>query len=403
VIWLRGALGVVLLLAFAWLLSNNRRKFPVRTVVWGLVLELILALLIFRLPQGQSALQAISEVVLKFTSFSAKGAQMVFGSLANESSGAWGYVFAFNALPMIIYFSAVMSILYYLGIMQVVVWVISRAMTGLMRTSGAETLTVASNIFVGQTEAPLVAKPYVPTMTRSEIMAMMTGGFGTIAGSVMVVYMRFVGEEYARHLISASFMAAPAALIFAKIMFPETEPSATGGKVPLRFDRQGTNLLEAIALGVTDGLMLALNVGAMLIAFVALIWLIDWPLNAMGTSLDQALGVVFTPFAWIMGVENRDLGLVGGLLGKKIAANEFLAYLQLKGQMAQLTPRSVIIATFMLCGFANLSSIGIQIGGIGAIAPTRKTDLAQVALRAMVAGALTSLLTATFAGMFARI
>jgi CNT family concentrative nucleoside transporter len=314
-----------------------------------------------------------------------------------------GLVFAFHVLPTIIFFGALMSVLYHLNVVQVVVrgiaWVMQRA----MKTSGAESLSVAGNIFVGQTEAPLLIKPYVGDMTMSELMAVMCGGFATIAGGVLAAYVRF-GID-AGHLLAASVMSAPAALVCAKLLWPETETPKTAGGAVQRIEKTTANLIDAAATGAADGLRLAANVAAMLIAFIALIALLNGALGAVGSLLDADLslrsifGVVFYPLSWCMGVSPQDLTAFGNLLGTKIAINEFVAYVELGAEKATMTPRSFTIATYALCGFANFSSIGIQIGGISAIAPTRRTDLARLGLKAMIGGAAASWLTACVAGI----
>jgi CNT family concentrative nucleoside transporter len=323
-------------------------------------------------------------------------------------------VFAFQVLPTIIFFSSLMAVLYHLGIVQLLVKLMAWVMTATMRVSGAESLSVAANVFVGQTEAPLVVRPYISKMTQSELMALMTGGFATIAGSVLAAYISMVGAEYAKHFLAASVMSAPAAFVMAKIMLPETEESLTAGKVKIRFERQTVNVIDAAASGAGDGLKLALNVAAMLLAFVALLALIDWPLGLISEAwdLDRYLGgrtlsirtifgYLLWPVAWLLGVPTQDCTVVGGLLGTKIAATELVAYMSLHDVMAVggLSPRSVIICTYALCGFANFASIAIQLGGIGGIAPDRKHDLARLGLRAMIGGALASFMTAAIAGL----
>ncbi|MGK0220665.1 MAG: CNT family concentrative nucleoside transporter, partial [Planctomycetota bacterium] len=318
--------------------------------------------------------------------------------------------FAFKALPTILYFSAAMAILYHLGIMQRVIWLLAAFMTKLMRVSGAESLAMAANVFVGQTEAPLVVRPYVPKMTRSELMAMMTGGFATIAGSVLAVYIGILGTDFAGHLLAASFMSAPAAFVIAKIMVPETEVSTTAGTVSLLKDddeNRPVNVLDAAAAGTSDGLKLYLNVLAMLIAFVSLVALIDAGLgliDVQGTalSLSRIFGWLFSPVAWMMGVEWSDCQNFGTLLGTKVAVNEFIAFGSMADMQANatLSPRSLEMAAYALCGFANFSSIGIQIGGITPLAPERRGEIASLAMRAMIGGAFASWMTATIAGAF---
>jgi CNT family concentrative nucleoside transporter len=411
----RAILGVAFFCLVAWLLSSDRKRVPWRVVGWGLGLQVLLAWWVLGTAGGARIIDGASAFFRKLISMTDAGTQLVFGPLADpERMGpVFGpenaYNFAFKALPVIIFFSALMAVLYHLGIMQVVVWAVARVMSALMGVSGAESMSTAANVLAGQTEAPLVVRPYIPRMTRSELMALMTGGFATIAGSVLGVYMGIVGPEYAPHLIGASVMAAPGAFVMAKLMQPETEEPVTGGKVELKVERDASNLIEAIANGTTVGLKLWLNVIAMLIAFVALIALVDWILSgAGGVTLAQLFGWAFAPVAWLIGVEGwHDCQLFGSLLGTKIAINEFVAYTQLApmepgsgGEVVFQSARAAKMATYALCGFANFGSIGIQIGGITPLAPERKTDIARTAVRAMVAGAMASCVSACIAGVF---
>ena len=426
---LRAGLGLAFFCVVAWLMSSHRRAFPWRVVVFGLVMQGALAGLILGTDLGRRFFQVLADFFAVFVSKAAGGAELVFGPLADPaklsqafpeelaSEGA-GFIFAFagTGLLVIIFFSAVMSVLYHVGLMQLLVYVLAKVMSKLLGVSGAESMAMAANVFVGQTEAPLVVKPYIGGMTRSELNALMTGGFATIAGSVLAVYMGFLGPEIGPHLLTASVMSAPAAFLIAKIMLPETEVSATGGKVELRFEKSASNLVEAAANGTTDGLKLYLNVVAMLIAFVGLVALVDWPLEAIGSyvlteeqgtlSLGRIFGWVFAPVAWAMGVEGwHDCTLFGSLLGIKIAVNEFVAMGDLTaireaGAAGFHSTRSSIMAAYALCGFANFGSIGIQLGGISALAPERKADLAKLAVRAMLGGAFASWMTATVAGAF---
>lgn len=432
---LRALLGLAFFCVVAWLLSTDRRRVNVRVLVGGLAMQLALALVILRTEVGRGALDGLSNLATKVLSFGEEGARMVFGPLvgfvhtppvpegAPPAASTWysafpfqvetaspdeiGILFAFKALPTIIYFSAVMAILYHLGIMQRIIWLLAKLMTWLMRVSGAESLAMAANVFVGQTEAPLVVRPYIARMTRSELMALMTGGFATIAGSVLAVYMGILGPDYAGHLLAASFMSAPAAFVMAKILVPETETSVTAGNVELRIERETENLLDAAAAGTSDGLKLYLNVLAMLIAFVAIVALVNWGLGAFVVgdeplSLRRIFGWVFSPVAWAMGVEWADCQGFGALLGTKVTVNEFVAFGDLARvtQLGELSERSRVMAAYALCGFANFSSVGIQIGGISPLAPERRSDLSRLALRAMVGGAFASWMTATIAGMF---
>ena len=427
---LRGLLGVVLLTIGAWALSVNRRRIPWRIVLWGLGLQFIFALLILRTPVGAGAFAAANDVILAAVGFTLEGASFLFGDLVwnnvpvgvgapgNANFAAEGqYVartgafVAFNVLPTIIFFASVMTVLYHLGVMQRVVGVIAWIMQRTMRTSGAETLSAAGNIFVGQTEAPLLVKPFVDRMTRSELMAVMTGGFATVAGGVMAAYAgMLVGffPDIAGHLMAASVMSAPAALVVAKLMVPEEEQAATAGQLKTHVERPDVNVIEAAARGASEGLKLALNVGAMLLAFLAMIALLNAVLGwagglagIEGLSLEGILGWLLGPVAWVMGVPWQDAASVGSLMGLKTVATEFVAYLGLADAMAQgeLTPRAATIATYALSGFANFSSIAIQIGGIGGIAPRRRQDLARLGLRAMIGGSIAAFMTAAIAGV----
>ncbi|PIE76396.1 NupC/NupG family nucleoside CNT transporter [bacterium DOLJORAL78_65_58] len=415
-------LGIIVLLAIAWLLSNNRRLFPWRIVLWGLGLQGILAVLLLKTPWGGTFFAGARNFVTRLLSFTDVGAGLLWGNLYRTSEevvafntpsdGYWlvtnsvtgelqplGTIFVIHILPTIIFFSSLMALLYHLGLMQKMIAVMAWVMRKTMGTSGSETLSASANVFVGQTEAPFVIKPYLSSMTRSELMAVMVGGFATVAGGVMAAYVRF-GID-AGHLLAASVMSAPAALVIAKIMFPEVEESPTRGAVSLDVPREHANFLDAAAGGAAVGLKLAANVGAMLLAFTALVAMLNYGLGFLGTSLQQIFGWIFAPIAFVMGVPWSEATTFGNLLGTKIAVNEFLAYIELSGAMndGSLSPRSVVIATYALCGFANFSSIAIQIGGIGTIAPERRADVAGLGLRAMFGGALASWLTATIAGV----
>jgi CNT family concentrative nucleoside transporter len=400
----RGALGIAVVLGLCLLLSRNRRAISSRVVLCGLGLQVLLGLLVFLWPSGEAAVGAMSRFVVRFLEFSYAGSSFVFGSLGMKATGPEDSHLAFQALPILVYFSAVMAILYHFGIMQAVVWVLARGLGKLLRVSGAEAMAVTANIFIGMTEAPLVIRPYLEKMTTSELLAVMTGGFATIAGTVMGIYMLFIGEAYAGYILAASVMAAPAAFVTSKIILPETESPETGGGMRLTIERSGSNVLDAIALGVKDGLHLALNIAAMLIAFYSLVALLNWPLEAwLGTTIQSIIGHVLSPFAWCLGVRWEDAPEIGSLLGTKIALNEWIAYQDLQGMIARgaMDDRSIKIATFALSGFANLGSIGVTIGGISQLAPSRRPDLARLAFPAMIAGALSSCLTAAIAGMFA--
>lgn len=393
-------LGLFVMLAIAWALSSNRGAIKWRPVAMGTALQIVFALIILKTEVGRNAFDVVGAGITRFLDFTDAGASFVFGEKFRE------FYFAFKVLPTIIFFSSFITVLYYFGILQRIVSVFAKVMMRTMGTSGSESLSASANIFVGQTEAPLLIKPYVATMTKSELMAVMTGGFATIAGGVMAAYVG-MGVS-AKHLLAASVMSAPAALVMAKLMFPETEKSVTAGEVAIEIDRPWANSIDAAASGAADGLKLALNVGAMLIAFVALIALIDFPIVKLGQlagydtwSLRALLGWMFQPLAWVMGVPWADASQVGTLIGIKTAVNEFVGYVEMEKmvQAGQLSERAQIIATYALCGFSNFSSIAIQIGGIGAMAPERKSDLARLGLRAMVAGSLACFQTATIAGI----
>jgi concentrative nucleoside transporter, CNT family len=393
-------LGLLVLLGIAWALSNNRRLIPWRTVITGVLLQLAFAVIILKTPPGKAFFLHLANAVTRFLDFSDAGARFVFGDNFSE------HLFAFKVLPTIIFFSSFITVLYYLGVIQWIVRIFAAVMQRAMGTSGAESLASAVNVFVGQTEAPLLIRPYVPFLTQSELMAVMVGGFANIAGGVLAAYVS-MGID-AGHLIASSVMSAPASLLIAKMMFPETEVSKTAGTVSLEVERPWTNVIDAAAEGATEGLKLALNVAGMLIAFIAIIACFNALLGWLGgfagypnLNLELILGVLLRPLAWVMGVPWNEAGQVGALLGIKTVINEFVGYARLEQmvQAGQLSPRSIIIATYALCGFANFSSIAIQIGGIGAMAPERKGDLARLGLKAMIGGSLATFMTATIAGM----
>ena len=401
--------GLVVMIALVFAMSADRRKVDRRLVVAGAGLQFLLALLVLKTGPGQALFSYIGTFFTTLLNYVDAGSSFVFGDAFGE------HFFAFKVLPTIIFFSALMGVLYHLGLVQYVVAAFAWVMQRTLRTSGAESLAAAANIFVGQTEAPLVVRPYVASMTRSELMALMVGGFATIAGGVLAAFVS-LGID-AGHLVSASVISAPAALLVAKVMQPEVEESKTLGRVSIEVERTATNVVEAAANSTLDGLRLALNVAAMLIAALGLIALVDGVLGLLGQgvgyllgieglewSLSAALGYLFAPFAWLMGIEAKDCLLAGELLGKKMVANEFVSYVQLSqwiqpGSGVELSQRSVIILTYALCGFANFSSIGIQIGGIGGIAPERRRDLARLGFRAMLGGSLACFMTACVAGI----
>ena len=398
--WWIPFLGMLVMLGIAWAMSTNRRAVNWRLVVTGTALQFAFALVILRTEVGRATFAGMTDAVSAFLDFTDAGAGFIFGEGFGE------HFFAFKVLPTIIFFSSFITVLYYLGLIQWVVKGFARAMMWLMGTSGAESLSAAGNIFVGQTEAPLLIRPYVGTMTMSELMAVMTGGFATIAGGVLAAY---VGMGVpAGHLIAASVMSAPAALVMAKLMFPETEESLTKGSVKIDPERPWANVIDAAAEGAAAGLKLALNVGAMLLAFIALIAMINAAIAGVagwfgveGLTLQVILGWLLRPLAFLMGVEWAEADELGSLLGIKTILNEFVAYAELERMQGEglISERTEIIATYALCGFANFSSIAIQIGGIGGIAPERKSDLARLGLRAMVAGSLACFQTAAIAGI----
>ena len=398
-----GILGILVLLAIAFAMSNNRKSIPWRLVIWGLGLQFIFAIFILKTPIGQPFFGVIDKAIKKILSFSDAGSDFLFKSFGAGIVEAPLMNFAFRILPTLIFFSSLIAILYHFGIIQFIVKWVARAMQKTMRTSGAETLSVSANIFVGQTEAPLMVRPFVSKMTRSELMAVMIGGFATAAGGVMAMYVKILADipGIAGHLMAASIMSAPAALVIAKIIYPETESSDTMGDLKIELEKKDDNVMEALSRGATDGMKLAANVGAMLIAFVAMIALVNAILGIMDLSLQQILGWIFSPLAWVMGIPWHEAGIMGTLMGEKLVLTELIAY----GDLAELratnsiSDRTAIIASYALCGFANFASVGIQLGGIGGIAPERRKDLAKLGLKAMFGGALASWITATLAGI----
>ena len=391
-------LGLIVFIGCGYLCSVDRSRIRWTTVLWGIGLQLFLAFLILKTTVGLAFFQFLGDRARQFLDFSDAGAKFVFGDGFEE------HFIAFKVLPTIIFFSAFISLLYHYKILPRIISALGWVMMRTMKTSGAESFSCAANIFVGQTEAPLIVKPYLPTLTLSELHAVMTGGFATIAGGVMAAYISF--GIPAEHLISASVMSAPAALAMAKIFYPETAKPQTTGKIDLKVKSPYINSLDAITTGALDGLKLALNVGAMLIAFLGLLALVNAVLGWMGQqvelpqlSIEWILSFLMFPFAWLMGIPLAECSQVGILLGKKVILNEFIAYLDLKEMMPDLSERTTIIATYALCGFSNLGSIGIQIGGLSAIAPQRQQDLAVLGLRAMIAGSLACFLTACVTGI----
>ncbi len=425
---LQGLLGVVLILSLGLALSTDRRRINARAVAVGVVLQFLLAYLLLRFPPLVKVFDAIAAIFTRVIRFADEGTAFLFGNLSRPDAGPWGFVFAIRVLPVIIFFAALMGVLYHLGVMQRVVAAFAWVLRKTMGITGVESLSAAANIFLGQTEAPLAVRPYIATMTRAQIMAIMTGGFATIAGSVMAAYVGILGGDsdegrllFAKHLLTASLMSAPAGLVMARLMMPESESPKDESFSVLASQRPNTrNVVDAAAEGATDGLKLALNVAAMLAAFVALIAMINYPLAALSRldsiaawraqhavpelTFQNILGVVLQPLAWCMGVEWPDCRGFGSLLGQQVIATEFIAYLDLGRHVQQgtMSPRSCQIATYALCGFANLPSIAIQIGGLSAMAPQRRADFASLAPRAMLAGALACWMTGAVASLFIR-
>jgi len=415
-----GIFGLAVLVSIAFGLSSNRKAVDYKLVASGIGLQLFFATLVILVPGGRAFFEGLSRIFVRIISFAMEGSAFIFGSLADPSN--LGFIFAFQVLPTIIFFAALMSVLYHIGLMQKIVQAMAWVMLKIMRISGSESLSVAANVFVGQTEAPLVVRPYIARMTESELFTMMVGGMATIAGGVLAAYITMLGGAdeaarifYAKHLLSASIMAAPATIVIAKLLKPEVDESLTKGKVTLEVEKTATNVIEAAANGAADGVRLALNVGGMLLAFVALIAMIDYPLGWIGQisglealsgsplSLSMILGYLLSPLAWVIGVPWQDAVLVGGLIGEKAVTNEFVAYAHLNEIQDSLSPKALLISTYALCGFANFSSIAIQIGGIGGLAPERRPDLARLGLRAVLGGTLATMMTATIAGVLTSI
>jgi len=401
-----GILGLLTMLALAYAFSTNRRAIRLKTVGWGLGLQFVFAVFVLKIDAGRAVFQWAGDKVTKLLGYAYAGSHFVFGDLANPGSSL-GY-FAFGVLPTVIFIAAFFAVLYHYGIMQFIIKIAAVIMTRVMGASGAESLNVAASIFMGQTEAPLTIRPFLPDLTRSELMTVMTSGMAHVSGGIMAAYIYFGIDP--KHLLSAVIMTAPGTLLMAKMLVPETEEPKTAGRVVMNEEEEQTekneNVLGAIARGTTDGLHLALNIAAMLISFLALIALLNgimgWTHSHVAwfpSSLERILGTLFAPVAWIIGVPRQDCGAIGSLLGTRMVLNELVAFSQLGPQKAILDPRSFTIATFALCGFANLSSIGIQIGGIGALAPNKKGELARLGIRAMLAGTMANLMSASIAGM----
>lgn len=399
-----GIIGLFILVFSAYLLSDNKKAVNWRLVGTGIGLQVVFALLILKWPLGRKAFEVLSSMITKLLDFTREGSMFLFGDLINVEKT--GFVWALQVLPTIIFFSALMSILYHLGIMQAIVSVLAKGMAKLLGTSGAETLSAVANIFVGQTEAPLVVKPYIKSMTKSELLTVMTGGMATVAGGVMAGYVA-MGVN-AGHLLAASIMSAPASLVIAKIMIPETETPVTKGKVETELEKTNSNIIDAAASGASEGLSLALNVGAMLLAFVALIAMVNAMISWFGgmigmdyLNLSWILGRLFAPVAYIMGIPAKDIIVAGDLLGQKIVLNEFVAYANLAPMIKSvaLSEKTIVILTYALCGFANFSSIAIQIAGIGGLAPERRDEIAKLGLKSMIGGSLAAFMTAVIAGI----
>jgi len=417
-----GVFGLAVLLGIAWLFSNNKRAVDWRLVATGVGLQIAFAALVLLVPGGRDVFQSLGNGFVRILSFVGEGSKFIFGDLMDTTK--FGFIFAFQVLPTIIFFAALMGVLYHLGVMQAIVRAMAWAITKVMRVSGAETTSVCASVFIGQTEAPLTVRPYIARMTESELITMMIGGMAHIAGGVLAAYVGMLGGSdpvqqafYAKHLLAASIMAAPATLVIAKILIPETGTPLTRGTVKMEIEKTTSNVIDAAAAGAGDGLRLALNIAGMLLAFIALIALLNWPLTWFGeitglaaalgkpTNLSTLLGFVLAPIAWVIGVPWQDANVVGSLIGQKVVINEFVAYLQLadivngKVPGVALTEQGKLIATYALCGFANFSSIAIQIGGIGGLAPERRSDLARFGLRAVLGGSIATFMTATIAGV----
>ena len=399
-----GILGIFVLLGIAYSLSNNKSKIDFKLVSWGLVIQFLFALLILKSPIGKPVFSYLDKIITKLISFSDAGGDFLFKSFVPDVGFHVGLInFAFRALPTIVFFSGLMAVMYHWGIIQFVVKWIAKGMQKTMGTSGSETLSVSANIFVGQTEAPLMVRPFISKMTKSELMSVMTGGFATAAGGVLALYVIWLKDipGIAGHLLAASVMSAPAAMVIAKIIYPETEESETMGDLKVEVEKTDTNSLDALGRGATEGLKLAANVAAMLVAFVSVVAMFNYILGFGGTSLQEIMGLLFKPLAWTMGVPWEEAEIMGTLMGEKLALTELIAYGDLRNFISngELSERTAIIASYALCGFANFGSIGIQIGGLSSIAPNRRSDIASLAFKAMIGGALASWITASIAGI----
>jgi CNT family concentrative nucleoside transporter len=405
-----GILGLLTMLGLAFAFSTNRRAIRVKTVAWGLSLQIVFAIFVLRIDYGRRMFQAVGDAATRVLNYAFVGSEFVFGELGKQHSNV-GFVFAFQVLPVVIFICAFFAILYYFGIMQFIIRIAAWLMIRIMGASGAESLNVAASIFMGQTEAPVTIRPFLPDLTQSELITVMTSGKAHVSGSIMAAYFAFGAEP--RHVLSAVIMTAPGTILVAKMLVPETEQPKTAGRVVMPEDdsKEKENLLGAIARGTGDGLHMALNIGAMLIAFLALIALADGIMGGIHnglvhvgiswfpSSMESFFGVLFAPIAWVIGIPRQDCAAIGNLLGMRMVLNELVAFKALGPMKATLDPRSFTIATFALCGFANLSSIGIQIGGIGALAPNKRGELARLGVRAMLAGTMANLMSASIAGM----
>jgi len=401
---LTGIIGIIVLLGIAYLLSNNRKLINLNIIAWGLGLQISFAFIILKTPLGKTLFSYLNVIIIKLISFADAGSDFLFKSFVPEVGYHLALVnFAFRVLPVIIFFSSLIAVTYHFGIIQFIIKKIAFIMEKTMKTSGAETLSVSANIFVGQTEAPILIRPYISSMTKSELMTVMVGGFATVAGSVMALYVSWLNNipSIAGHLLAASVMSAPAALMIAKIIYPETEKPKTFDSKNIDVNTTDTNAMDAIGRGATDGMKLAANVAAMLIAFISMVAMVNFILGYANTSLQEILGFIFKPIAWTMGIPWDEAKIVGTLMGEKIVLTELIAFGDLSNFIEQnlLSERSSIITSYALCGFANFGSIGIQLGGIGAMAPERRNDLSNLVIKAMIGGALASWLTASIAGI----
>ena len=399
-----GILGIIVLLGIAFLLSNNKTLINKNIIFWGLGLQISFAIIILKTSFGKALFFYFNILIVKLISFADAGSDFLFTSFIPEVGYDQALInFAFRALPVIIFFSSLIAATYHLGVIQIIIKNIAKVMEKTMKTSGAETLSISANIFVGQTEAPILIRPYISKMTNSELMTVMVGGFSTVAGSVMALYVTWLNNipEIAGHLLAASVMSAPAALMVAKIIYPETKSYQIKSSNIINLKSQDNNLVDAIGRGATDGLKLAANVAAMLIAFISLVAMINFILSLLGTSMQEMLGLLFKPLAWTMGIPWADAKIVGTLMGEKIVLTELIAFRDLSDYVSNntISERSVIIASYALCGFANFGSIGIQLGGIGSMAPKRKKALSKLVFKAMLGGAIASWLTASIVGI----